>query len=319
MSLQLDYRPGSLDLVVGNPGLKMQLRTWMKRADRSRCILLHGPTGCGKTTVARILATELKVYDPEVPAANNPDYKELNNADWGGKDIVDYIRDTSQLMPMKAKCRVFVFDECHGLTPKAQDGLLKIMENPPKHVYYIFATAEPDKLDPMFRRRCTEFTVELVEEGEMAAFLKEISESDAQSTGRQTTVPENILRQIAEYSLGSPGVALKMLDGIIGLDPADMEVQATRMVESTSNIKELINGLQYGKDWSTIARILKGLSGEDHERVRRGVLGYVNAILLNGKLSPELARIMFAFKEPYYATGRNGLTLSCLTVIMAKR
>jgi len=295
MTLQLEYRPDCIEDMEGNEDTLACFDSAMKRENPPHAILITGPTGCGKTTLARIAVSMLDCHPSE--------FTELDAADFRGIDMVRDLRRKMHYRPSQGSCRVWLLDECHKLTGDAQEALLKALEDTPKHVFLLLATTNPEKLKPTLKRRCTPFEMEALSSKQIRKYLKEVCEEE------EKEVPEEILKQISDDSLGSLGMSMMVLDKIIDLPPKKMMATAKRTAEEKSETIELCRALIKKAKWKTIASILKGLTSEP-ESIRRSVLGYCNSIILNGD-NPRAFLIMDAFSEPFYDTGAPGLTLAC--------
>ena len=139
MSLYQKYRPSNLQQVRGNEKIKETLQGFFDTQDKMpRVYLFHGQTGCGKTTFARIIKNHLEI--------SGNDYIEINSSDHTGVDSVRTIIKNSHYLPVNSKYRMYVLDEVHRYSTAAQDALLKILEDTPKHVLFVLATTDPQKL-----------------------------------------------------------------------------------------------------------------------------------------------------------------------------
>ena len=170
MELYKKYRPKKLKDIKENEKLVAALTKQLSNPDECPSVFLfHGGTGCGKTTLARIIANELKV--------KGNDYKEIDVADFNGIETARGIRSKMGFKAQESKFRIFVLDECHMLTGAAQNAFLKTLEDTPKHVKFILCTTEPNKLKPTFRGRCQQYQVSQLTEDGMISEVKE-EESD---------------------------------------------------------------------------------------------------------------------------------------------
>jgi DNA polymerase-3 subunit gamma/tau len=199
-------------------------------------------------------------------------------------------------------------DECHKLSNDAQNALLKALEDTPKHVYLILATTNPEKLLKTIKTRCSTYATEEIGPRAMAKLLEGVAEEEG------ADIPEDVIKQIANDSLGSARAGLVILDQIIDMDKADMLEAAARKAEEESEVIELCRALLAGASWSKISGILKGIQTQEEERVRRAVLGYCNAALL-GKDNPRAADIIDGFADNFFDSGKAGLTLACYEVV----
>ena len=306
MTLPLDYRPEIFEEIDGNASTVRAITTILKRdvEERPHAFLLTGPSGCGKTTLARIIVKEL--------GCHGSDFYELDSAGFRGIDTIRDIRKHMKYTPAESKCRVWFLDECHKLTGDAQEALLKALEDTPKHVYFILATTEPEKLKVTLRRRCSTFEIKPLSSNEMMSFLLEIVEAE------EKKVPKDVLKTIGQDSLGSPGVALMILDKIIDLPADEMEEAAKQVAETTNQVIELCRAVFNQEKWPVVAKILNGLEKEDPEQIRRAALGYCSSVLLRGDQKSNHARaylVLDSFREPFYNTGRPGLVLACFEVL----
>ncbi len=306
MSLYIDYRPGKLEEVYGNGGVVGPLSSLLKRkrADIPHTFLFHGPTGCGKTTLGRIVASML--------GCSGLDLVEINSSNNRGIDTAREIIELMNTLPMQGKCRVFIIDEVHMATKEFQNALLKPLEDTPSHVYFILCTTEPEKLIVALKNRCQIFRVEPLAEEENIALIEGIAEAEGCELG------EGVAEEIAEASEGSPRQALIILEKIMKLPPSEQQVAAQLESPSSAQIIELCRAIVKRSNWKVIAPILKGIN-DDPEKVRRAVLGYFNTVLLgsNGGQADFAALVIELFaKGTFMYSGKAGLTNACyLTTI----
>jgi DNA polymerase-3 subunit gamma/tau len=301
MSLYIKYRPSKLDEVLGNQEVIFTLTQMMKDVDTCpHSFLLSGPTGCGKTTIARIISKELGCI--------GSDFNEVDSADFRGIDTIRDIRKASQYMPLEGNCKVWLLDECHKLSNDAQNALLKTLEDTPKKVYFILATTDPQKLIATIRGRCATFQLKPLSDTDMLKLLRRIVRAEQKSINRA------IYDLIIRNSEGLPRNALNILEQVLLTDEGMQEEIVNRYAEQQSQTIELCRALLGGKGWKTVADILTGLKTEEPENIRRAVLGYCQAVLLKGD-NMRAGAIMEAFIEPFYNSSYPGLVFACYSVV----
>lgn len=300
MSLYHKYRPKTLDAILGNELLIDTLKTDLQKEDPPHAYLLHGPTGCGKTTIGRIIGTML--------GCTNRDFHEIDSADFRGIDTIRDIRHRSRFKSIYGNKIVWLIDECHKLTNDAQNALLKALEDPAKHVYYILATTDKQKLLDTIKGRCSQYQVNPLSDSDMLRLLRHVVKEESKE------VPRQVLEQIITDSQGYPRNALQILDQIIEIDPEKMLEVAKRQAEEQSQVIELCRALLAKAPWKKISRILKEIKDQDPESVRRAILGYCNSVLLNND-NVMAAVVMEQMIEPFYSTGWPGLTFACYSIV----
>ena len=303
--LYLKYRPSSFDDMLGNQEVVEILRKQLsQKQSMPKSILLHGPTGCGKTTLARIIATEL--------GAQGSDIREIDSADFRGIDTVREIRKQSAYKPLEGPYRIWILDECHKMTSDAQTALLKALEDTPSHVFYILCTTEPQKLLPTIRGRCAQYQVRTLTEKEMKRLLRRVV------TAENETLDKEVYEQIIQDSMGHPRNALQILSQVLAVDGSKRLKVAKKAAETQSKTIELCRALVRKEPWYIVAGILNGLKGEDPESIRRAVLGYCQAILLGKNPDLSVAEVMQEFIEPFYNSGFPGLTFACISALLSE-
>lgn len=302
MSLYNKHRPQTFDEVLGNKDTVDGLRKMCASDQKPHAFLLHGGTGCGKTTLARIVARELGCV--------GADFREVDSADFRGIDTIREIRKQSQFKPLEGSCRVWLIDECHQLSRDAMSALLKALENPPKNVYFILATTDPQKLLPTIRGRCSQYQVRQLTDKEMMQLLRSVVRAEGE------TVVKAVYDQIIQDSLGHPRNALQILEQVLAVEPERRIEVAKQSAELQSQTIELCRALIQNQGWKAISGILTGLKDQEPETIRRAVLWYCQAVLLKGE-NMQAAKVMEQFIDPFYNSGFPQLVLACYTVVFA--
>lgn len=301
--LPLKYRPRTLAELAGNEETRETLESIFARklSDIPHAFLLAGPSGCGKTTIARIIKTMLDVADTN--------YREFNTANTRGIDTIRDMSSTAKLTGLRKGVKMYLLDECHMLTKEAQNAMLKLLEDAPKHVYFVLATTEPDKLLKTIHTRCTYLTVKPLTVPAMVRHLKRVCEAE------NANVPPEVLTKIAQVSEGLPREAMKQLDTIIDLKSEETMMNA--IVIGTSEDKQVIELcralIDKSADWKKVSGILANLDAEP-ENARYAILGYLNAVLLKSG-SSRVIQLIKLFEPSFMYSKKAGLTAACACAV----
>ena len=305
MPIQTTWRARNFGELIGNEDVVASVKAALKSNDPNHAILITGPSGTGKTTLARIIAMRLGAYDPD--SLSNSGFREINAGDMRGIDAVRAIGAEASRMPLGGGNRVFFVDECHRMTPDAQEMWLKILEEAAGYNWFIFATTNPETLKTTFLRRPAKYEMKPLPDGAIVKYLTDICDEE----GIDAT--EDVLQAIVSDCMGSMGIAMGILDAIKGLSAEQMLQAAQTQAAKQNAVIELCRVLVDKKcTWAAIRPILANLKeqGEDAEGIRRMVLGYCSSILLK-KDEPRMFIIMDAFHEPMYNIGFPGVIFAC--------
>ena len=298
MPLHLDYRPKTFQEIIGNEATVKTIKNKIYGEDPPHSIILHGPRGCGKTTLARIISAELGCN------IKSNDFNELDAVQCGGIDTAREIRQNMNFLPMESKCRVWLIDEAHGSSPKFQEGLLKALEDTPAHVFFILCTTNLNKIIATVKSRCMQWKVDLLEDREINELI------DWVLKGEEFEIAHETIDEIVAASDGCPREALVILDQIIDLDPKDM-VAAIQQNEAARETKELCQLLLKGADWNQLRKVLKGLKGVEPERARQAVIHYMQAVAWNSPGQADRCAYVFdCFRENVFYTGMPGISFA---------
>ena len=193
LALYRKYRPSTFSEVVGQEQVTEPLMNALSNDRIHHAYLFSGPRGCGKTSSARIMARSLNCEKGPTPTpcgecqsckdlvANGPgslDVIELDAATHGLVDDARDLRDKAFFAPVNSRYKIYIIDEAHQLGPGAATALLKVVEEPPPHVIFIFATTEPDKLIATIRSRTHHYPFRLVPPGVMGTLLEKICNAE---------------------------------------------------------------------------------------------------------------------------------------------
>ncbi|TPG29472.1 DNA polymerase III subunits gamma/tau [Mycolicibacterium hodleri] len=224
MALYRKYRPASFAEVVGQEHVTEPLSTALESGRINHAYLFSGPRGCGKTSSARILARSLNceqgptatpcgvcdscvALGPSGPG--NVDVTELDAASHGGVDDTRELRDRAFYAPAQSRYRIFIIDEAHMVTTAGFNALLKIVEEPPEHLIFVFATTEPEKVLPTIRSRTHHYPFRLLAPKTMRGLLERICAQE------DVAVDDAVYPLVIRAGGGSPRDTLSVLDQLL--------------------------------------------------------------------------------------------------------
>ena len=231
------YRPETFAELIGQSQVTDPLRTALRTDRVNHAYLFSGPRGCGKTTSARILARCLNCAEgpTDTPCGVCPSCVELSRDGGGSLDVVEIdaashngvddardLRERAVFAPARDRFKIFILDEAHMVTPQGFNALLKIVEEPPEHVKFIFATTEPEKVIGTIRSRTHHYPFRLVPPAQLLDYVQELCDSEG------VAVDAGVLPLVVRAGGGSVRDTLSLLDQLIaGSEPSGADDKVT--------------------------------------------------------------------------------------------
>jgi DNA polymerase-3 subunit gamma/tau len=294
LALYRKYRPSIFADVIGQEHVTTPLSNALESGKIHHAYLFSGPRGCGKTSSARIMARSLNCEKGPTPApcgqcqsckdlvANGPgslDVIELDAATHGLVDDARDLRDKAFFAPVQSRYKIYIIDEAHQLGPGAANALLKVVEEPPAHVLFIFATTEPDKLISTIRSRTHHYPFRLVPPAILSAHLEKICEQEG------IKVAKGVIPLVVRSSGGSVRDALSVLGQLLagaGSDGVTYEIAVALLgFTDTALLDEAIDALAARDSatlFNTVDRVVE--SGADPKRFAQDLLERLRDLII---------------------------------------
>lgn len=232
-ALYRKYRPLKLADVVGQDDTIRQLQTQLTNQKISHGYLFVGARGCGKTSVARIFAHEINHFDYQLED-NYVDIIEIDAAVFTMVENIRELRDKAMLAPTTGKYKVYIIDEIHMLSKNAFNALLKILEEPPEHIVFIFATTNPEKIPATILSRVQIFHFKLADKSIMQPFLENICQKEG------INIEKDALSLLIEQGGGSFRDSLSILDQLSNLHADKSTLITTEEVSSALGVPKQV-------------------------------------------------------------------------------
>jgi len=294
LALYRKYRPSIFADVIGQEHVTTPLSNALESGKIHHAYLFSGPRGCGKTSSARIMARSLNCQKGPTPApcgtcqsckdlvANGPgslDVIELDAATHGLVDDARDLRDKAFFAPVQSRYKIYIIDEAHQLGPGAANALLKVVEEPPAHVLFIFATTEPDKLISTIRSRTHHYPFRLVPPAILSAHLEKICEHEG------IKVAKGVIPLVVRSSGGSVRDALSVLGQLLagaGSDGVTYEIAVALLgFTDTALLDEAIDALAARDSaslFNTVDKVIE--SGADPKRFAQDLLERLRDLII---------------------------------------
>lgn len=251
-ALYRTYRPRTFKEVAGQEVIVKTLQNALLHDKIAHAYLFSGPRGTGKTSIAKILAKAVNCERAPINDACGEcatckaiqsntigDVVEIDAASNNGVDEIRDLREKVKYLPSMGKFKVYIIDEVHMLSTGAFNALLKTLEEPPKHVIFILATTEPNKIPSTILSRCQRFDFRGISPSDIEKKLKEIRDIE------QIKITDAAIREVARYAEGGLRDALSLLDQAISFSDEDVTEEDIYAVSGSVSKKNLIQLLDY--------------------------------------------------------------------------
>jgi DNA polymerase-3 subunit gamma/tau len=273
-ALYRKYRPQTFDDVVGQEAVVRTLKNAIRSDQVRQAYLFAGPRGTGKTSMARILAKSLNcthgpTAEPDgtchvclaIAAGTSLDVIEMDAASQRGIDDIRDIRDRVVLQPVEGRYKVYILDEAHQLTDAAWNALLKLIEEPPPHLVFVFCTTDLSKVLPTVRSRCQTFVFQRPRLQDLVTVLTRVAE------GEGIDVPPQALSLVARAARGSFRDATSTLDQLAAATESKITVQSVLQLLGTVEEDALFRlcDLVVDRDTAGALTFVEDLSEQGHD------------------------------------------------------
>ena len=306
LALYRKYRPSIFADVIGQEHVTTPLSNALESGKIHHAYLFSGPRGCGKTSSARIMARSLNCEKGPTPnpcgicqsckdlVANGPgslDVIELDAATHGLVDDARDLRDKAFFAPVQSRYKIYIIDEAHQLGPGAANALLKVVEEPPAHVIFIFATTEPDKLISTIRSRTHHYPFRLVPPTILATHLEKICDAEG------IKVAKGVIGLVVRASGGSVRDGLSILGQLLagaGKDGVTYEIAVALLGYTDSALlDEAIDALAAQDSaslFNTVDRVVE--SGQDPKRFASDLLDRLRDLIIVGAVDDNNSSLL---------------------------
>ena len=306
LALYRKYRPSTFADVIGQEHVTTPLSNALTSGQIHHAYLFSGPRGCGKTSSARIMARSLNCQKGPTPnpcgvcqscmdlVANGPgslDVIELDAATHGLVDDARDLRDKAFFAPVQSRYKIYIIDEAHQLGPGAANALLKVVEEPPAHVLFIFATTEPEKLISTIRSRTHHYPFRLVPPAILSTHLEKVCESE------EIKVAKGVIQLVVRASGGSVRDAQSILGQLLagaGKDGVTYEIAVALLGYTDSALlDEAIDSLAASDSaslFNTVDRVVE--SGQDPKRFAQDLLERLRDLIIVGAVDENNSQVL---------------------------
>ncbi len=293
--LSVSLRPQKLEEVIGLDDVVETVKAQFKSGRVPHFFLITGESGTGKTSISRIIARMLQSsdyakFDQTIPLSKF-DITEINASDKNGVDDIRTILEIVNYKPLAPSlAKIFIYDEAHQLTTPAQNALLKVLEEPPEHAYFILCTNTPGKIIPTVKRRAFVLNLNGLDQPAMHKLLLL-----AKKKANYKEPIEELENALVENDISSPGLILQACEKFFG------GAEATECIFSGSNstldTRSICNLVSKG-NFKGVSAILKTMTKEDIVMVKICVTNYLKVILLNSG-STNIAKAIVQINSGY--------------------
>ena len=295
------YRPQDFNDLYGQDNIKTLLKESIKQQKLAHAYLFSGPRGTGKTSTAKLFAKTINCENPidGIPCnkcnsclnyEESPDIIEIDAASNNGVDEIRDLRDNAKILPALSKYKVYIIDEVHMLSQSAWNAFLKILEEPPKHIIFILATTEIQKIPITILSRCQRYNFQKINNNVISENLKRIADLE------KIEIDEEAIKYLAELSDGG------MRDALSFLDQLSKENQ-----KITIQLIEKTFGVIGNND---INEIIDALSSQDIDKFNQIIDNYKNKGLDLNLLINKLIDYLYSLEIKTINSGQNVLTIT---------
>lgn len=294
------YRPKDWKDVVGQAVVVRSLKAALTDGT-NHTFLFSGPSGTGKTTLARIAAKHL--------GCQASDINEINAAHFTGVEDMRQLGETTKFKSLSGRPRMIILDECHRLSAAAFASILKPLEEPPEGMWWVLCTTDPAKVPQTIQTRCIRYTLAAVGKDDLAEMLEGVA--DVEGLNLEAAIIDLCVKQ----AQGSPRMALVNLATCAQAKNKDEAKKLLQTVIDSTVAIDLARALTSGAEWFIVVELLEGLKDENPESIRHVVRSYLTKVIMNPKTGKGVEKhlaVLEQFSRPFPSSdGISPLVLAC--------